>query len=323
VIVLLSVTGALISAGIVLMDDRHYVARTTFTTQGGSVPSGIAGLAGQLGLLSGGSGGGGSFSADFYIALTRSPVLLSMVVSDTLRAAEFGEKPMTIVDILKITAKDSADRTDAAMGEVAQMLTAKRQPTTGLVELAVASPWADVSVELVHAFLRAIERHNREVRRTQVTAEREFVEKRLGTAREELRAAEDALQRHLAANREASLASTVAFERERLSRAVELKQQVFLTLATNFEDVRIREVRETPYINVIEPARLPRAPENIHAAKYTTLGAVLGIILGIVVVLLDAVVRRAAAEQPEEVRNLRETFRSTLRAPFRLRRPDV
>lgn len=317
-IVTMSVVGAAIAAGIVITDDRNYVATTTFTTQGSSAPSGLAGLAGQLGLVSG--GGGGSFSADFYIALMRSPVLLSMVVTDTLRALEFDEKPMTIIDILKIQGRDSAETTDAAMGAVLMMLKARKQPVTGLVEVSVASPWADVSVELVGAFLRAIERHSREVRRTQVTAEREFIEKRLVTAREELREAEDALQRHLATNREVSLASAAAFERERLSRTVELKQQVFLTLATSFEDVRIREVRETPYINVIEPARLPRAPVTMNFTKLTTLGAILGFIVGIVVVLVDAVLRRVAGERPADVQQVREAFRAALLAPLRLLR---
>jgi uncharacterized protein involved in exopolysaccharide biosynthesis len=311
--------GVFVAGSVVLTSDRNYVARATFTTQGGGAPSGLAGLAGQLGLV-GGGGTGGSYSADFYISLMRSPVLLSMVVEDTIRAVEFGEKPMTITEILKITAEDSVDRAEAAMGAVQEMLKVKRQPNTGLVEISVASPWAGVSVELVGALLRAVNRHNREVRRTQVTSEREFIEDRMIAARLELREAEDALQRHLAVNRDVSPASPTAFERDRLSRTVELKQQVFLTLATSFEDVRIREVRESPYFTVVEPARLPRAPERLNFKSFTIAGAIIGFVVGVLVALVDVIVRRAAAERPQEVRELRATFRSAVLVPLRLLR---
>lgn len=319
-IVVLAVVGAVIAASIVLSKERKYVATVKFTTQGSSGgSSALAGLAGQLGLVSSG-GGGGSFSADFYIILMRSPVLLSMVVHDTLRAPEFDGRPMTIADILKIEAEDSADRADAAMSAVLMMLRAQRQLNTGLVEVSIASLWPGVSVELVHSVLRAVERHNREVRRTQVTAEREFIEERIVTARAELLGAEDAMQRFLASNRDVSPASRAAFERERLSRFVELKQRVYVTLATSLEDVRIREVRETPFINVIEPARFPRSPQATNLKKLTLLGAVIGLIVGIVVVLLDAIVRRVAAVRPDDVQALGETFRQALLAPLRFLR---
>lgn len=290
-----------------------YEATATIGTGGGSSPqlSGFSALAGQLGLMA--SGSVTPSSPDFYIMLMESPVILSRVIQKTMIVPEKGGQPMTIAQVLGLKGRDSADLARRAMDAVRGLVVPGKQRNTGLVQVTVLSQWPSVSLGLVTAFVTAFEEYNRDTRRTQAAEERAFIERRMSEAMVDLREAEDRLQRFLASNREISAASMLAFERDRLARTVALKQQVYTTLATSYEDVRIREVRDTPVINVIEPPRVKADPEKRDRMKSILIGLVIGAFLGLVTTLVADSVRRLARHRRDEADEFADTVRQTLR----------
>jgi len=285
-----------------------YQATALFSTQGGSSQqlTGLSALAGQLGLANA-SAANMTSSPGFYVMIMKSPVLLSRIIRDTLTVAEKGGQRMTIVQLLEIKGNTPFEVEDRAMKALRGMVTPENR--SGLVQVTANTPWSSVSLSLVTAYLRAIEEYNREARRTQAAVERGFVEQRMAEAQLDLHAAEDRLQRFLSSNREIATSSGLAFERDRLARIVQLKQQVFLTLATSYEDARIREVRDTPVISVIEPPRANPEPEGRKRPKRTLIGLVLGAFVGLVVTLLVDSVRRIARHRPAETDELAATVR--------------
>lgn len=298
-----------------------YMSTATFSTGGGgSQQSALAGLAGQLGLLTS-SGGGGS--PDFYVMLMKSPVLLSRVVDDTFTVAEMGGRRMKIHDVLGVTGRDSVERDLRAMNSVRGMVDIEKQTGTGLLVVSARTPWPSVSLALASSYVNALEEYNRDSRRTQAAVERRFVEGLLKDALAELREAEDNLQRFVDANREISPWSGLGVQRERLNRVVQLKNQVYITLATGYEDARIREVRDTPIINVVEPPRVKLEPEPRKLGRRALIGAVIGVILGIVLTLASETARRIARHRPDETAELSNAVReatSGLRRVLRLGR---
>lgn len=315
-IVGLGVAAALTSALVLLWEPDTYDARVTFTI-GAPASSGINGLAGALGLLAAPSDGGG-FSPDLYVVLMRSPVILARVVNDSIPVARNTLRQQAVAAALGITLEDSTDRTDAAMGTVQEMLNVKRQLNTGLIELSISSPEPLLSVGLIEAFIRAIEKHNRETRSARLLWEREFIEQRILSAERELREAETDLQRFLATNREVLLSSPLAFERERLNRLVQLKQQIFTGLLTNYEDVKLREVRSAPFITVVEPPRLPRGPTDRRLTRWVLSSFLIGATVGVMLAILELIIRRIGRDRPEEAKALKSILK---RASPQWRRP--
>lgn len=288
-----------------------YEATATIATGGGSAPqmTGFSALAGQLGLMA--SGSATPSSPDFYIMLMKSPVILSRVIQKTMVVPEKGPQPMTVAQVFQLKGKDSADLARRSMDVVKGLVVPGKQRNTGLVQVTVLSPWPSLSLGLVGAFVASFEDYNRETRQTQAAEERSFIERRMAEAMVDLREAEDRLQRFLAANREISPTSMLAFERDRLARAVALKQQVYTTLASSYEDARIREVRDTPVINVIEPPRVKPEPEKRERMKSILIGMAIGAFLGLVAVLVMDAARRLARHRREEADELAATLRQT------------
>jgi len=94
----------------------------------------------------------------------------------------------------------------------------------------------------------------RDTRQSQAAAERGFTEERMAEAQEELRAAENELQRFLQNNRQFQNSPELVFQHDRLQRRVAMRQQVYTSLVQSYEQARIDEVPNTPVITVVEYA---------------------------------------------------------------------
>jgi uncharacterized protein involved in exopolysaccharide biosynthesis len=154
-------------------------------------------------------------------------------------------------------------------------------------------------VAISQRLLAAVNQFNLRTRQSQATEERKFTETRLTEARTSLREAEDRLQSFLQHNRQGS-SPELKFDEDRLEREVALDQQVVNSLAQSYEEVRIREVRDTPVITVIEPPVAPTSADSHGRAGRAIVGLVLGALLASLVGFAqDFSRRRRTAGDPD------------------------
>jgi uncharacterized protein involved in exopolysaccharide biosynthesis len=97
-------------------------------------------------------------------------------------------------------------------------------------------------------------------------------------ARERLVAAEGRLETFLTANRQLASPQLVV-ERDRVQRDVVMQQQVVTTLMQSREEARLREVRDTPVILVLESPRVPIERDPRHTVVRAALGAIGALLL--------------------------------------------
>ncbi len=154
------------------------------------------------------------------------------------------------------------------------------------VEVSVTTRWPSVSLAIASRLVKGVGRFNVETRKSQAAAERQFVEARADEAQRALREAEDRLQSFLQRNR-AFVAPELAFQRDRLQREVALRQEVYTTLLQKREEARIREVRDTPVITMLEEPRLPLLPESRMTVLKTGLGALAAGLVCVVIAFLS------------------------------------
>ena len=127
------------------------------------------------------------------------------------------------------------------------------------------------------------------------------MEAQAGEAERALREAEDRLQGFLQRNRVIS-SPDLGFEHDRLQRQVTLRQQVYTSLVQNQEEARIREVRDTPVITVLENPRLPVVSEPRRSVLKGILGGLAGGLLGAMIAFLAEGVSRARRQSSGEAR---------------------
>ncbi len=311
--------GAAVTALSVFSRPSLYLASASFFPQVTDASrSDLASLAGRFGLSV--PGGTPSLSSDFYTHLLRSSVLLQPIARDTFVVEEMGGQQIPFLDLFGIQGGTTIRREEQGVTLLTGIVTASVIRVTGVVELSVATKWPSVSLAITTALVNGVDEFNRETRQGRAAAEREFVEERLAVAGAELREAEDRLERFLISNRQFSSSPELTFERDRLQRDVSLHQQLFTSLTQAYEEVRIREVRDTPVITMIEPPSVPTLPDPRGRVKSVVVGFLVGGVVGVLMAFASGIIagrREQGDAEVEEFSDALRELRSELRTWFR------
>lgn len=296
-----AMAGGIIAVMFAITKPAMYVASASFIPQGNDPSrSGLASLAGQFGVAL--PTANQPQSPDFYSVLLRSRVLLARIVLDTFSVQEMGGKRVPFLDLFKIEGTDQKLREEKGVALLTRTISTSVAKTTGIVGVGVTSRWPSVSLAITSSLVNGVNEFNQQTRQSQAALERKFVEGRLALAATELRAAEDRLENFLRTNRQFSSSPELTFQRDRLQRDVTLQQQVFTLLTQSYEEVRIREVRDTPAITVIEPPSVPSIPQSRGRIMSVLVGLVLGGSVGAALAFLaDAVTRHRGQGDAEAI----------------------
>ena len=262
------------------MEPRSYSTRVLFTSRG-SQSGLLAGIAAQYGLSIVGSDP--SQSIEFYGDLLSSHELLREVAKKEYQIhSGKGVKQGTLPQLYGIHAGTRDAEIDLAVDVLQGHILTKASRRTGVVTYFVAAPMAELAQQIAQNMVTQLDLYNSETRRSQATAERNFIEARLAESRLALSGAEDQLRAFRDNNREYASSATLSLENDRLQRQVAMRQQLYTALSQAYEQARIAEVRDTPAISIVEPPELPSSPDTAYGMRNTLLGAIAGMLVGIV-----------------------------------------
>jgi len=275
---------------------REYVAESRFLPRATSVDaSRLTGLAAQFGFNLG--GGEAGESNDFYANLLKSRDVLLAAAQAQYRVLQAGRTDTvagTLIDFLHIRGATPEAVRRAAVRAMRARVIAANDPRAGMVVLKVVMPSGELAEQVNRRLLDLVNDFNLRKRQSQAAAERQFTEQRMREAQHELEQAEGELRQFTERNRIVE-DPALRLDASRLQRRVDLRQQVFLTLAQAFEQARLAEVRNTPLITIVD------APErSAESSVSVKLSGVLGLLLGFFLGLALVLVREYAARQREE-----------------------
>ena len=320
-IVWLGVAGALIGLSVGLLTKRVYVSSATFLPQGsdGNV-SGLAGVADQLGIrvpTAGTSVGG--WGPAVYVQLLHSRSLLESIALGHVRCRRKGGARVAMMDLLDIKGGDPPLRLDKAVKKLGAMVGSQEVRTLGAVEVTASTHWPSVSLALVERLVDGVNRFNLETRKSQAAAERQFVEVQAAAAERELRDAENMLQQDLQSNRNISASPQLLINRDRLTRTVSLRQQIYTTLVQSRAEARIREVRDTPVITMLESPHLPVVGESRQTLQKALTGGIAGVLFGAAIALIVSILSGSRAAPSDDAREFFQLLDEAMPAVLRNR----
>ena len=278
----------------VLRKPAVYRASASVVSQGSGVSGAqsLAALVGQRGLV-----GSSNESPEFYVMLLRSKELLVPIAHDTFSVSEERNRRVAFKDLFEIEGTSPLVSDERAYAALQGMTTAAADRMTGVVSVSARTPWPSVSKAIASEMVDRLNAFNQRTRQSQAAAERKFVEGRLALATQELRLAENRLEAFLTSNKQYQNSPQLSFAQDRLRRDVAIKQNIFSTLTDSYEEVRIREVRDIPVITVVESPRLPAAPEPRGRLTRAVLGAVVGGVIAVLLVLVSEMLKRGRATE--------------------------
>lgn len=285
----------------------------SYTSEASIVPQAESGVSGQLSEFSGVASqlgisvptGQAGKSPQFYADLLTSRRLLEEAVTsrymrDLVAGGDFsgdgadstgrggGAPPMsdsprgiTLVQLYEIEAPTPRIAVSRAVDRLKKSVSVSTATETGVVTLSVTTRWPAVSKQVGTTLIDLVNDFNNRVRQSQASAEAEFVQERLQEARQELRVAEDSLENFLQRNVGWQQSPELRFQHDRLQRRVNLKQQVYTSLATRYEEARISEVKSTPVVTTVTRPQLPARSDSGHLPIKAVVGLVLGGVVGV------------------------------------------
>ena len=278
----------------------------------------LAGLAAQFGMDIG--GGSSVESVDFYAELLESHDLLRSLALTNFTVPRGGRDTLqgNLIELLEAKGETEDERIRNTVDALADLVVVRPDPAAKLVTLRTSAPWPALAVSMNARLLELLGDFNVERRQSRAAAERRFLEARLEQARGELTAAEQELQQFLTQNRRWDESAALEFEHTRLTRRVTLREQIHASLAEGYEQARVDEVRNTPVITVIDHPRGPAKKTAPRTLVNGALGAFLGLLLAMTILIVREVVATARRRDPERF----EELRRALRAEARRRPPE-
>ncbi|HJP60065.1 MAG TPA: Wzz/FepE/Etk N-terminal domain-containing protein [Gemmatimonadaceae bacterium] len=322
-IVAVSLGMGVVFAAIAVLKAPIYTSRASLLPQqNSSAPSRLSGLAAQMGINVGTPDVGQSPA--FYGTLLETREILEPAVQTTYRFRSGSDSVVgNLIQLLKAKGSTPAERLESALADLDKRITVDVYPQTGLVQLKVATPWAPLSYQVADTILGLVNAFNISRRQAQAKLEADFAEQLVAQSRSDLRQAENQLQDFLERNRTYQSDPQLAFEHDRLQRAVEMRQDVYTGLFQSFQQARIDAVRDTPPMTVVEKPHVPAKPDPRHVPIRALLGLVVGAVLAIFFAVLHnsmARSRSAATPSSEQYAVLRREAVQDVRRLFRLRR---
>ncbi|CAN5788395.1 Wzz/FepE/Etk N-terminal domain-containing protein [soil metagenome] len=286
------------------LSERVYRSTAVFMPQasGGALPSGLLAAASQFGVRV--PSPGGSWGAPVYVELLKSNALLEPLARDTVIVAEEGGRTSAVMDLLKVRGATPAEKLDRAVLRMQTVVGVSEDLQLGAVKLAVSTPWPSVSLELAKRAVAGVNRFNLTARKSEAAAERQFADVQASEARDSLRAAENRLEDFQERNRRTNGSDRLGLELDRLRRDVTLRQQVYTALVQSRDEARLREVRDTPVITILQEPRLPVLGESRKTVQKAMLGGIVGAMIAILIAFLSqamAGARRAGDPSTREM----------------------
>ncbi len=312
-------TVAVLVAIVSLVLPVKYLARTSFIqaesgrTQG--LPGNLGSLAARFGVT--GLSGGPNTSLEFLQSAIVSRDVLDTVILNPLQvdSTRYGKPSggvhaFDLIQWFKVHDRTPAKKLDHVRRIIRKRMTVGGDTRSGIVVVTFTARDPFVAAAFLRRLLSVLNSFNLHTRQTSTSANRAFLESRVDDARTQLGTAEGRLRQFYEQNRSRSDAPSLTFEEARRKRGVDLAQQIYVTLASDLEQARIDEVKDTPVITVVEtaqPAVWRTAPKR---KRMTLLGGIAGVLLGSLIVAARTFFRRAELTPTPEW----EEFRGRLAA---------
>jgi len=305
---------ALLAALISLVLPSVYTASTTITpvsssTGGlaGSALTSLMGLAGQLGVSAPGSG---AISPDFIADVLKSREVLTATLDSRFQSGPSATEDRRLLDILRVQGRTEPARVSRGVRALKSVVQTGVDHSTGIVTLSVKARDPRLAADIANRMRVILNTFNLERRQSQSHEQARFTRERLTEAEAELRQAEAAQLRFLQANREYRGSPLLEFEASRLQRAVDLRQEVYVSLVKAYDEARISEVRDTPVITTIDSAVAP----DRRSAPRPMLNVVVAILAGGMVAFILAFLLEQRAQSMRSGTPGSRTFRQAWNA---------
>ncbi|GAB4293446.1 MAG: hypothetical protein Kow0098_14310 [Ignavibacteriaceae bacterium] len=144
-------------------------------------------------------------------------------------------------------------------------------PATSVLTVTIRMPSGKMAAMVTNKLTEALNNYLIYKKQSNATNTRKYIEERLLTVTDSLKAAEEILKNFNEQNRIISQSPELQLKQNRLSRNVSILSQTYTTLRNQLELAKIEEVKNVPVVNIREPAADPVIPAGPRRGLYLAL----------------------------------------------------
>ena len=227
--------------------------------------------------------GGFSSSNDFNIP--------DFVKSRRLRKKILAKKWMTkknpniaiyLYDFWEIDGDSLIVRKELALEKLSELISVGTDDETELITISILTEEPQLSANIVNFIGEEVTRYISEEKQYYGKENRKFIERRLADTKAELTAAEVILKKFRENNRASTETPELQLEYRRLKRNLNIKEEIYLTLAKQRELAIIEEAKDTPIINILDvgekPIKKTKPRRALIVLVYLLIGGIVGVL---------------------------------------------
>ncbi len=252
-LVAFAVLGGVVGGGTALLLPSYYQSGAAFQAESANptqLSGALAGLASQIGNLQLGT----PTSAQFFGDLLTTDAVLRRLIHERF---PWHGQIVPLSQIYDLEHESEGLRDFNTVTKLRKALGVDVNIRTGVVRFSVEARTPELAQTLAESTLAALNAANVDLRQERAAAERTFTSDRADHAKDDLRAAEQALADFYERNRSIASSPALQLQEGQLKRQVDMAQQVYVQLRLQEEQAAVQEVRNTPAISVIDPPLVP------------------------------------------------------------------
>lgn len=246
---------------LLFLSKPYYISSVSILPEYGSKTSTLSQLSGLASIA------GVNLGDNSPIEIYQKLLLSEMVLSDVIYANYKTENFTDSVNLIKYFGIENSDnnpeiRKREDFLSVYDNLTKGRIVTdidrmTKILTVRVTMPEAQLSADVANKLVESLDQYIRTQRKSNVTEQSFFLEKRTNQIKDSLTVAENQLKNFREQNRIVAQSPRLILEQGRLMRNVEILQTVYIELTKQLELVKLDKIKDAPVLNIEELAKNP------------------------------------------------------------------
>jgi uncharacterized protein involved in exopolysaccharide biosynthesis len=222
-----------------------------------SIPAGLAAVAGRLGVQTSDA----NYTSAFWVYLLQTDAVVDRVIDATYPSSH--DQFVSLPEVWSTRkANDTLLSRFRSRKKARKELDVRADDRTGTIAVGFSAADPVLAAAVLDTLLDAVNDFNLDKRQSRARLERQFAAARRDEARDTLASAEIALRDFHLSNRNYANDPNLVFQEGRLRRRVDLAQEQYLILASQYEEARMAEVRDLPVITVVDNPKPPIKPSG-------------------------------------------------------------
>jgi uncharacterized protein involved in exopolysaccharide biosynthesis len=211
-----------------------------------------------------------------YPLIIKSARVLHEVIYTKYKTEKFNDS-VDLIRFWKIEKKSEQENYEAALKRLRNNMDVTFDNKLGTLLLKTDMEEPKLAADVANEVTAQLDEYTRKKRKTGVTLQREFIEKRLQEVKDALKSSENILTNFRNKHRKIGDSPNLIVEEERLNRDVQINSTIYIELTKQVEIAKIEEIKNIPVINILDEARVPLQKSFPHRATTLALVFIFGI----------------------------------------------